>query len=129
MRTATIARLAAAVTVAATIAVWPSRATAQHEHHPPAAPPSAPGSAPATAPARAAAPAPADLGPVPPLTDADRAAAFPPGVHGHSVHDDMVHAYVVADELEWRAGRSARMAVGQRRRRAGVGHEGLGGRR
>lgn len=37
---------------------------------------------------------------VPPLTDADRAAAFP-AVEGHSVHDEAVNAFVLFDQLEW----------------------------
>jgi len=49
--------------------------------------------------------APPDLPPfIPPVTDADRAAAFP-DVDGHMVHDGAVHAYVLFDELEWRGGR------------------------
>jgi len=54
--------------------------------------------------ASASAPEPSALPPfIPPLTDADRAAAFP-DVHGHMVHDDVVRAFVLADELEWRSG-------------------------
>ena len=40
---------------------------------------------------------------IPPLTDADRQAAFP-DVEGHSVHDDAVNVLLVADELEWQGG-------------------------
>jgi copper resistance protein B len=48
-------------------------------------------------------PPPAPGGPeVPPITDADRAAAFP-DVEGHTVHDQSIHAYVLFDQLEWRA--------------------------
>lgn len=39
--------------------------------------------------------------PIPALTDADRAAAFPPALHGHEVHDRRVHAYWLMDRLEW----------------------------
>jgi copper resistance protein B len=40
---------------------------------------------------------------IPPLTDEDRAAAFPKlNVH-HSVHDDAVHSYVLFDQLELQA--------------------------
>jgi copper resistance protein B len=39
---------------------------------------------------------------IPPLTDADRAAAFP-DVQGHAVHDKSVQALVLIDQLEWRA--------------------------
>lgn len=37
--------------------------------------------------------------PVPPITDADRAAAFP-DVEGHAAHDRSVHAYLLLDRLE-----------------------------
>lgn len=38
--------------------------------------------------------------PIPPVTDADRAAAFPP-THGHAAHDRTIHSYWLADRLEW----------------------------
>jgi hypothetical protein len=38
--------------------------------------------------------------PIPPLTDADRAAVFTsPG--GHQVHDSAINSYFLADKLEW----------------------------
>ncbi len=37
---------------------------------------------------------------LPPLTDADRAAAFP-DVAGHHAHDNVLHYYVLFDQLEW----------------------------
>lgn len=40
--------------------------------------------------------------PVPALTAADRAAAFPAVRHGHASHDRSLHAYWLADRLEWR---------------------------
>jgi copper resistance protein B len=43
---------------------------------------------------------PAAVTPVPPITDADRAAAFP-DVHGHTVHDTMWTYRVLFDQLEW----------------------------
>jgi copper resistance protein B len=44
---------------------------------------------------------------VPPITDEDRAAAFPE-LHGqHTVHDDGIHYYVLFDQLEWQAGDGA----------------------
>jgi copper resistance protein B len=47
------------------------------------------------------APAAVDLPPfVPPLTDADRVAAFP-DVHGHAMHDNDVNSYVLFNRLEW----------------------------
>ena len=39
---------------------------------------------------------------VPPLTDDDRAAAFP-DVEGHSVHDSAVNYWVLFDQMEWQA--------------------------
>jgi copper resistance protein B len=45
---------------------------------------------------------PQDL-PVPPITDADRRAAFP-DVQGHTVHDDVTHVFVLVDQIEWRSG-------------------------
>lgn len=67
----------------------------------------APHQHPAPAPPAADAPTPAAPLPafVPPLTDADRAAAFP-DVHGHTVHDTAVHTYVLFDQLEAQAGQS-----------------------
>jgi copper resistance protein B len=40
---------------------------------------------------------------IPPLTDEDRAAAFP-DVHGHTVHDNAVNTFVLFDHLEWQGG-------------------------
>jgi copper resistance protein B len=52
-------------------------------------------------------PPPATLPPfIPPLTDADRAAAFP-DVDGHTVHDQAVNYFVLFDQLEWQAGKGA----------------------
>ena len=39
--------------------------------------------------------------PIPALTDADRAAAFPPALHGHEVHDQRPQSYWLVDRLEW----------------------------
>ena len=39
--------------------------------------------------------------PIPALTDADRAAAFPPSLAGHAVHDRRLTAFVLFDQLEW----------------------------
>jgi copper resistance protein B len=44
---------------------------------------------------------PADL---PPITDADRAAAFPALDGDHAVHDDMFQTLVLVDQLEWSHG-------------------------
>jgi copper resistance protein B len=51
-----------------------------------------------------AAPSPAvqqePVSPIPPLTDEDRAAAFP-DLGGHSSHDRQIFSYVLFDKLEW----------------------------
>ena len=39
--------------------------------------------------------------PIPPVTDEDRAGAFPQDLHGHSVHDRAINHYVLFDQLEW----------------------------
>ena len=39
--------------------------------------------------------------PIPSVTDADRAAAFPPALHGHESHDRRIHSYWLVDRLEW----------------------------
>ena len=45
---------------------------------------------------------------IPPLTDADRAAAFP-DVRVGVVHDDAVHALIRVDQLEWQSGEPDRV--------------------
>ena len=42
----------------------------------------------------------------PPVTEADRAAAFP-DVKSHAVHDDTINWFVLFDQLEWLAGNDA----------------------
>ena len=76
---------------------------AGHQHPPATAPAPTPNPATPASPARAGDGLPPS---VRPLTDADRAAAFPDLAHGHAVHDEAVHGFVLFDELEWRAGRS-----------------------
>ena len=39
--------------------------------------------------------------PVPPITEADRKAAFPADMEGHAVHDRKFNYYVLFDQLEW----------------------------
>jgi copper resistance protein B len=52
-------------------------------------------------------PAPVDVPPfIPPLTDADRAAAFP-DLHGHAMRDNDVNYFVLFDQLEWEIGSGA----------------------
>jgi copper resistance protein B len=41
---------------------------------------------------------------IPPVTDDDRAAAFPPHVEGHAVHDQAVSYFVLIDQFEWQGG-------------------------
>ncbi|MEO7191817.1 MAG: copper resistance protein B [Vicinamibacterales bacterium] len=54
--------------------------------------------------ASASSPAQVDsITPIPPLTDADRRAAFP-DVGQHNVGDRALHSYVLLDRLEWQAG-------------------------
>lgn len=48
--------------------------------------------------------------PIPPVTAADRAAAFPP-LTPHAMHDDDIHSYVLLDRLEtWNAGHGGAFA-------------------
>ena len=78
-------RLVVSFGLALLASLWPdvSRAQEPAHHHPPSPPPPAQGA--------------------PPLTDADRAAAFP-DVEGHSVHDNAVNSFVLFDQLEWQEG-------------------------
>ncbi len=72
-------------------------------HHPPPAPP-------AEAPAHDHAAHEAQTAErpsfIPPVTEADRAAAFP-DVEGHTVHDMSVNYFVLFDQLEWQTGSGA----------------------
>jgi copper resistance protein B len=43
---------------------------------------------------------------IPPVTEADRKAAFP-DVQGHTVHDDGINYFVLLDQLEWQGGDGA----------------------
>jgi len=43
---------------------------------------------------------------IPPVTDAERQAAFP-DVEGHTVHDQSVNFFVLLDQLEWQTGSGA----------------------
>lgn len=77
------------------------RAAAQHGAHEAQQPP--PGQKPAGEDhATHGKPAP-DLPPfIPPITEADRKAAFP-DVEGHAVHDTALHGFVLFDQLEWQS--------------------------
>ncbi|MEO5819071.1 MAG: copper resistance protein B [Vicinamibacteraceae bacterium] len=119
------ALLSASVTAVPVLAQQTPDPHAGHVHPTPA-PPSETPAPPASAP-------PAALPPfIRPLTDADRVAAFP-DLPGHAVHDDTVRAYVLADELEWRSGRSVSGLhwdvdgwIGGDRRRLWLRAEGVG---
>lgn len=41
--------------------------------------------------------------PIPPLSDADRAAAFPAALEGHAVHDRAINYFILFDQFEWQA--------------------------
>ena len=88
-----------AVAIIAAMLLSASAAMAQTPAPPPKPDPHAGHAKPAPQPAPGSQP-PADAA-VPPLTDADRAAAFPPDVHGHTVHDTAVNYHVLFDQLEW----------------------------
>ena len=60
---------------------------AGHQHHAPAAHPA-----------------------IPPVTDADRAAAFP-DVHGHTLHGSPIHYFVLFDQAEWQGGSGGAFAL------------------
>lgn len=69
---------------------------------------------------------------IPPLTDADRAAAFPE-VMGHAMHDNAVNTFVLFDQLEGQTGSGERAVnwdtrgwVGTDRRRLWIRAEGEG---
>jgi len=44
--------------------------------------------------------------PIPPITDADRAAAFPQAMEGHTVHDQKWSYFVLFEQLEWQGAES-----------------------
>ncbi len=78
----------------------PAQLTAEaHPQHDPRHPePTPPQEPPSTAAGQTTQP----LTPIPTLTDADRAAAFP-DVEGHTLQDNALHAFVLFDQLEWQA--------------------------
>jgi copper resistance protein B len=50
--------------------------------------------------------------PIPPVTEADRAAAFPADMHGHAVHDTNFNYLVLFDQLEWQGDGSGGFTLG-----------------
>ena len=49
--------------------------------------------------------------PIPPLTDADRRAAFPEGLEGHATHDRRISTFVLFDQLEWQGGERGGISI------------------
>lgn len=89
-----------AFTLAALVALA-APAQAQHEHHPQPSPaPAATDHSAHGQPQPPPTPA-APKEPIPALTDADRAAAFPPAMEGHAVHDGELRYLVLFEQLEW----------------------------
>jgi copper resistance protein B len=88
-----------AVLTAALVLAMAASAGAQHQGHEHPAP-----SPPQQAPAPTDTPKDTPKEPIPPVTDADRAAAFPPAMAGHAVHDRGLRFRVLFDQLEWEGG-------------------------
>ena len=82
----------------ATLLASPMPASAQHQHPETPPPPKPPSSD-------------QPKEPIPPLTDADRAAAFPPDMHGHAVHDTNFNYHVLFDQIEWQGGDSGGLTL------------------
>jgi copper resistance protein B len=96
----TSALLAALILAAGPTWVQAQQAPETHQHQaPPPVPPTAPLPDHSSHQAQAA-PLPSFI---PPVTDADRRAAFP-DVEGHAVHDMSINYFVVFDLLEWQTG-------------------------
>jgi copper resistance protein B len=49
--------------------------------------------------------------PIPTLTDADRAAAFPKDLEGHATHDRRLTTFVLFDQLEWQGGENGGISI------------------
>jgi copper resistance protein B len=49
--------------------------------------------------------------PLPVITDADRAAAFPSGLDGHATHDRRVNVFVLLDQFEWQGGENGGVSI------------------
>lgn len=107
--------LAAAVLLSGPLAAQAPPPAAPHQHGATQAPTATPNPTPTPAPtedhsvhqAPSTRPAAVDVPAfIPPLTDADRQAAFP-DVQGHSVHDNSVNYFVLFDQLEGQVGNGA----------------------
>ncbi|MEZ5320284.1 MAG: copper resistance protein B [Vicinamibacterales bacterium] len=122
MRRATGLRVSAHVLVAVAALAQPWAARAQTSAPPAGAPQvTAPPAGTPTGPPKAAPPTTHDHGaaqggqgaPVPPITEADRRAAFP-DVSEHGMQDGAIHSFVLGDRLEWRGGRTGGVGWEQR---------------
>lgn len=102
---------AARLLVVAACLLWPSLAAAQDPHagHQPTN--QSPAKPAETAHAAHMADADQPREPIPPLTEADRAAAFPPGLDGHATHDRRITAFVLFDQLEWQGGENGGLSI------------------
>lgn len=96
-----IAMAAASMLLTSTVGAQPEQPQETHQH---GAPQPAPASSPTEDHSAHQAPA-VDSRPsfIPPVTDADRQAAFP-AVQGHTVHDKAINYFVLFDQLEWQTG-------------------------
>lgn len=94
--------LAAVILVGRPLATHAQAPVADHQHGSPQLPASTPTPAEDHSAHQKPAVAPLPLF-IPPLTDADRQAAFP-DVHGHGVHDTAVNYFVLFDQFEGQAG-------------------------
>ena len=76
----------------------PAGVAGQHQHHPPPPPVQKPVEDHS---AHMQKPTGQPKDPLPPITDAGRAAAFPQNMEGHTVHDQKWMYHVLFDQLEW----------------------------
>jgi copper resistance protein B len=49
--------------------------------------------------------------PIPPVTEADRQAAFPPDLEGHATHDRRITTFVLFDQMEWQGGEEGGISI------------------
>lgn len=98
------ASIAALLVLSSHVGAAHAQEPAVPHQHAPAPPPAAPPAEEDHSAHQMPAGAPAPLPPfIPPLTDADRQAAFP-DVHGHHVHDNAVNYFVLFDQFEGQTG-------------------------
>jgi copper resistance protein B len=107
--------LTLAAMLVGSLAALPAAAFAQHAHdgqvqpgtQKPAAKPAEEDHSAHTAPAPGEQP----KEPIPPLTEADRKAAFPEGLDAHATHDRRLYAFVLFDQLEWQGGEEGGISI------------------